>query len=80
MCNLAEVLRCVNIALLCVQENAADRPNMLDVTAKLSSKTMILDVPKHPAYFNLMVGNEEDSSTTKSCSINGVTISVATAR
>ncbi|VAH99444.1 unnamed protein product [Triticum turgidum subsp. durum] len=80
MCEPTELMRSINIALLCVQENAVDRPNMLDVTAMLSSKTMILHVPKHPAYFNLMVGNEEDSSTTKSCSINGVTISVATAR
>ncbi|XP_037424979.1 putative receptor-like protein kinase At4g00960 [Triticum dicoccoides] len=75
-----EMMRSINIALLCVQENAVDRPNMLDVTAMLSSKSMILHVPKQPAYFNLRVGNEEDSSTTDSCSVNSVTISVATAR
>ncbi|XP_047053489.1 cysteine-rich receptor-like protein kinase 10 [Lolium rigidum] len=80
MCNLAEVLRCVNIALLCVQENAADRPNMLDVTSMLSSETMILRKPKHPAYFNLRVGNEEDSFATQSCSVNDVTLSVISAR
>ncbi|KAM3206441.1 hypothetical protein ACQJBY_061881 [Aegilops geniculata] len=79
-CEPTEMMRSINIALLCVQENALDRPNMLDVTAMLSSKTMILHVPKHPAYFNLRVGNEDDSSTNESCSINGVTISVATAR
>uniref|UniRef100_M8ARJ6 Cysteine-rich receptor-like protein kinase 10 n=1 Tax=Aegilops tauschii TaxID=37682 RepID=M8ARJ6_AEGTA len=48
-----EIMRCINIALLCVQENAVDRPNMLDVTTMLSSKTMILREPKHPPYFNL---------------------------
>nr|XP_040250882.2 cysteine-rich receptor-like protein kinase 10 isoform X2 [Aegilops tauschii subsp. strangulata] len=75
-----EIMRCINIALLCVQENAVDRPNMLDVTTMLSSKTMILREPKHPPYFNLRVGNEEDTSATQSCSINGVTLSIATAR
>jgi hypothetical protein len=57
-------LRYMSIALLCVQENAADRPTMLDVVARLSGKTMILAEPKHPAYFNLRVGNEEGSTGT----------------
>ncbi|XP_062200552.1 cysteine-rich receptor-like protein kinase 10 [Phragmites australis] len=61
-------------------ENAADGPTMLDVVAMLSSKTKILAEPKHPAYFNVRVGNEEALSTaTKSCSINDMTISVTTA-
>ncbi|KQJ81936.1 cysteine-rich receptor-like protein kinase 10 isoform X1 [Brachypodium distachyon] len=75
-----EIMRCINIALLCVQENAADRPTMLDVVAMLSSKTMILRETKHPAYFNLRVGNEEASTGTQSCSVNDLTISVTTAR
>ncbi|VAI70190.1 unnamed protein product [Triticum turgidum subsp. durum] len=76
----AEMMRCINVGLLCVQENAADRPNMLDVTAMLSSKTMLLRGPKHPAYFNLRVGDEEDSFATHSYSVNDITISVATPR
>jgi len=80
MHNSVEIRRCMNIALLCVQENAADRPTMLDVVAMLSSKTKILAEPKHPAYFNVRVGNEEASTTTKSSSINEMTISVTTPR
>jgi hypothetical protein len=76
-----ELMRCMNIGLLCVQENAVDRPTMLDVVAMLSSKTKILAEPKHPAYFNVRVGNGEASTnTTKSCSINEMTISVTTPR
>ncbi|KAL6906272.1 hypothetical protein ACP4OV_003873 [Aristida adscensionis] len=75
-----EVMRCINIALLSVQENAADRPTMSDVVAMLSNKTMILAEPKQPAYFNVRVGNEEAPTTTDSCSINYITISVATPR
>ncbi|RLN30994.1 cysteine-rich receptor-like protein kinase 10 [Panicum miliaceum] len=76
----AEVMRCMNIALLCVQEKAADRPTMLDVVAMLSSKTMVLAEPKRPGYFNLRVGNEEAFSATRQSSINDMTISVTTGR
>ncbi|KAG2550069.1 hypothetical protein PVAP13_9KG241800 [Panicum virgatum] len=77
-----DMMRCINIALLCVQENADDRPTMADVVSMLSSeKTTILAEPKQPAYFNVRVGNEEGSTTaTESCSINDMTISVTTPR
>ncbi|VAI70187.1 unnamed protein product [Triticum turgidum subsp. durum] len=32
-----KMMRCINIALLCVQENAADRPTMADVIAMLTN-------------------------------------------
>uniref|UniRef100_A0ACD5TQX5 Uncharacterized protein n=1 Tax=Avena sativa TaxID=4498 RepID=A0ACD5TQX5_AVESA len=50
----AKMMRCINIALLCVQENAVDRPAMEDVVSMLSSETMILDEPKQPAYINVL--------------------------
>ncbi|CAL4915895.1 unnamed protein product [Urochloa decumbens] len=78
----AEMMRCINSALLCVQENAADRPTMADVIAMLNSEaTTTLAEPKQPAYFNVRVGNEGGYTTaTESCSINDVTISVTTPR
>ncbi|KAL6642582.1 hypothetical protein ACP70R_020763 [Stipagrostis hirtigluma subsp. patula] len=79
-CHSEEMMRCINIALLCVQENAADRPTMSDVVAMLSSKIMILAEPKKPAYFNVRMGNEEAPTVTESCSVNYMTISVTTAR
>lgn len=73
-------MRCINIALLCVQENAADRPTMSDVVAMLSSKMMVLAEPKHPGYFNVRVANEEQSVLTEPCSVNDMTISAISAR
>ncbi|BBN69713.1 S-locus lectin protein kinase family protein [Prunus dulcis] len=35
----SEVMRCVHIGLLCIQDNAADRPIMPDVVFMLSSET-----------------------------------------
>ena len=75
-----KMMRCINIALLCVQENAADRPTMADVIAMLSNEAMIIDEPKQPAYFNVRVGNEETSTATESCSINDMTISATLPR
>jgi len=70
----------MNIALLCVQEKAADRPTMLDVVTMLGSKTMVLVEPKHPGYFNLRVENKQAFSATRQSSVNDMTISVTTGR
>uniref|UniRef100_A0A2N9H7D9 Protein kinase domain-containing protein n=1 Tax=Fagus sylvatica TaxID=28930 RepID=A0A2N9H7D9_FAGSY len=46
-------LRYVNIALLCVQEGAADRPTMSDVVAMLSNESAALPYPKQPGFLNV---------------------------
>ncbi|KAL6654946.1 hypothetical protein ACP70R_008411 [Stipagrostis hirtigluma subsp. patula] len=74
-----EVMRCINIALLCVQENAVDRPTMSDVVAMLSSDR-ILPEPKHPAYFYVRVGKEDASMVVVTCSVNDVTLSTLDGR
>lgn len=47
----SEIIRCINIALLCVQDNVADRPNMAEVVTMLSSNQLTLPVPSKPAFF-----------------------------
>ncbi|XP_078158288.1 cysteine-rich receptor-like protein kinase 6 isoform X4 [Carex rostrata] len=46
----SELLRCTQIALLCVQENPGDRPTTSNVTVMLSSETMSLQTPSRPAF------------------------------
>ncbi|TVU17829.1 hypothetical protein EJB05_33889, partial [Eragrostis curvula] len=75
-----EVMRCINIALLCVQENAADRPNMSHVVAMLGSEGMTLPEPKHPAYFHVRVTTEDASDVLQQSSLNDVTISAPDGR
>ncbi|CAN1747829.1 G-type lectin S-receptor-like serine/threonine-protein kinase RKS1 [Linum perenne] len=48
-CVPEEVLRCVHVGLLCVQENATDRPNMSAVVLMLNSETP-LPRPNKPAF------------------------------
>ncbi|XP_030969902.1 G-type lectin S-receptor-like serine/threonine-protein kinase At1g67520 [Quercus lobata] len=50
-CSLCEVSRCIHIALLCVQDQATDRPTMLNVVSMLSNETLQLSPPKQPIFF-----------------------------
>ncbi|KAL5839806.1 hypothetical protein ACOSQ4_012414 [Xanthoceras sorbifolium] len=46
-----EMIRCIHIGLLCVQENAADRPTMASVVLMLNSYSVTLPVPSESAFF-----------------------------
>lgn len=45
-----KLMRCLQIALLCVQEDPDDRPTMLEVFSMLKTDTMLIDLPKMPAF------------------------------
>ncbi|KAH9793021.1 cysteine-rich receptor-like protein kinase 26-related [Citrus sinensis] len=83
-----EVLKCIHIGLLCVQEAAADRPSMSDIVTMLSSYSKTSPEPSKPAFFSsresLGSDLEERGNTSQSDksntvplqqSINEVTIS-----
>ncbi|XP_052203607.1 cysteine-rich receptor-like protein kinase 10 isoform X8 [Diospyros lotus] len=68
-----EVLRCIHIALLCVQEDPEDRPTMANVIVTLNSFSVNLPVPEQPAFFvgsrtrsQVQKGLETDQSTSTS--------------
>ncbi|KAJ9169028.1 hypothetical protein P3X46_020498 [Hevea brasiliensis] len=79
-----EVLRCIEIGLLCVQEDPADRPTMGTVVLMLNSYSVTLPVPRQPAFvLNSRSGQsltlkalESDQSTSKSaqCSVDEASI------
>ncbi|TYJ48590.1 hypothetical protein E1A91_A01G073300v1 [Gossypium mustelinum] len=48
--NATEVLRCINVALLCVQQSPLDRPNMSLVLLMLCGDS-VLPQPKQPGFF-----------------------------
>ncbi|KAB2636886.1 G-type lectin S-receptor-like serine/threonine-protein kinase CES101 [Pyrus ussuriensis x Pyrus communis] len=50
-CNGNQLLRCIHVSLLCVDETAADRPTMSDVISMLTNESMELPEPKKPAYY-----------------------------
>ncbi|KAF7153001.1 hypothetical protein RHSIM_Rhsim01G0040400 [Rhododendron simsii] len=45
-----KLVRYMQIALLCVQENPADRPSMLELSSILKNETAAMNTPKRPAF------------------------------
>ncbi|KAL7116894.1 hypothetical protein ACP275_03G034700 [Erythranthe tilingii] len=46
-----DMMRCIHIALLCVQQEAVDRPTMASVVVMLNSSTITLPIPKEPGFY-----------------------------
>jgi hypothetical protein len=76
------VLRYVNIALLCVQESAYDRPTMSDVVPMLSNESVVLPYPEEPAFLNMRSMSKVNpiNNMPQICSLNGATISTMEGR
>uniref|UniRef100_M4FIR9 Cysteine-rich receptor-like protein kinase 10 n=1 Tax=Brassica campestris TaxID=3711 RepID=M4FIR9_BRACM len=51
-CNKSEVVRCIHIGLLCVQEDPIDRPALSTILVMFTSNTMTLPVPRRPGFFD----------------------------
>ncbi|WJZ99558.1 hypothetical protein VitviT2T_017993 [Vitis vinifera] len=76
-CDVAEFLRCVNVGLLCVQEDPSDRPVMSNVVFLLGSETATLPTPKQPAFTvrRGVFSTASSSSKPETCT-NELTVSV----
>lgn len=46
----SEVLKCIHIGLLCVQESPSDRPGMSNVILMLVGRSTTLPAPSRPAF------------------------------
>lgn len=75
--NLSEVMRCIHISLLCVQQHPENRPSMASVVLMLGGEST-LPKPKEPGFFKDRGPSETNSSTSKveSASANEITISL----
>ncbi|XP_015893285.2 cysteine-rich receptor-like protein kinase 34 isoform X2 [Ziziphus jujuba] len=59
-----KVFRCLQVALLCVQENPEDRPSMLEIYSMLRNDTKAISTPKRPAFSVKEDDNVGSSSVT----------------
>jgi hypothetical protein len=70
-----EVIRCIHIGLLCVQEDPANRPTMATVVLMLDSYSVSLQLPQQPAFLLRSRATrktptkelQDDSSTSQMC-------------
>ncbi|GMI84364.1 hypothetical protein HRI_002105600 [Hibiscus trionum] len=62
-----KLIRCMQVALLCVQENAADRPSMVEVFSILKKESnAAICTPKRPAYSVTRDESKESTNTERS--------------
>ncbi|KAI3914713.1 hypothetical protein MKW92_021887 [Papaver armeniacum] len=78
-----EILRCIHVGLLCVEEFAIDRPTMATTLSMLTSEIATLPAPKNPAFTERRVSSDSSSSrkipqsnSNKRYSNNDVTITI----
>ncbi|XVF70458.1 hypothetical protein PTKIN_Ptkin11bG0163200 [Pterospermum kingtungense] len=77
------LLRYIHVALLCVQEIAADRPTMSEVVVMLTNELTVLNSPKEPAFSNArsaINNRSQPASRPELCSVNNMTVSLMEAR
>ncbi|KAK9706463.1 hypothetical protein RND81_07G127000 [Saponaria officinalis] len=81
--NDGEVMRCIQLGLLCAQESVKDRPTMANVVLTLESYSVTLPIPEHPDLFtrsrvestiSKMDGSNDSSSKSNPMSVNEVSI------
>ncbi|CAL5408666.1 unnamed protein product [Camellia sinensis] len=75
----SEILRCVNVGLLCVQEFAIDRPTISTVLSMLNSEISYLPTPKQPAFTQTPKSLSSQESLSR-CSRNELTVTIVDGR
>ncbi|GJZ72205.1 G-type lectin S-receptor-like serine/threonine-protein kinase [Tanacetum coccineum] len=79
--NPSEVIRSIEVGLLCVQQSPEDRPDMSSVVLVLGTEGA-LPTPKQPAFFteNNLLGSDFSSSSYPTSSTNDLTVTEIVAR
>nr|CAD1829332.1 unnamed protein product [Ananas comosus var. bracteatus] len=70
-CPIHEVLRCIHIGLLCVQENPVNRPQMSSVFLMLTRNKMKLRPPSQPAFCFKEISEETSILSREPNSLGG---------
>ncbi|MBA0556400.1 hypothetical protein Golob_026505 [Gossypium lobatum] len=72
----SEIMRCIHLGLLCVQDNIDSRPTMASVVLMLSSYSISLPVPSRPA-FSMHSTMETETKSQSSSLSNQVSVNEA---
>ena len=75
-----EAFRCIQIGLLCVQDNPNSRPLMSSVVFMLENETTLRSVPKQPMYFSQWYLEAQETGENTNSSMNDASVSVLEGR
>ena len=81
-CFEMEILRCIHVGLLCVQDFANDRPSVSIVISMLKHEIIDLPLPKRPAFTERHIVPNAGSSqhNPSKSSVNNVTVTMVQGR
>ena len=81
-CFEMEILRCIHVGLLCVQDFVNDRPSVSIVISMLKSEIINLPLPKQPAFTERHTAPNAGSSqhNPSKSSVNNVTVTMVQGR
>ncbi|XP_052183229.1 cysteine-rich receptor-like protein kinase 44 isoform X2 [Diospyros lotus] len=75
--SIQDMIKCIHLGLLCVQEDVAERPTMASVVLMLNNVSVSLPQPSEPAFFvrrEFDPTRTESSSQSNNASLNTVSI------
>lgn len=72
----SEALRCIQVGLLCVQQNPDERPTMWSVLSMLENENMLLSHPKQPGFYTERMFSKKDKLSAETSSSNEVTVTL----
>jgi hypothetical protein len=76
----SEVLRCVQVGLLCVQERPEDRPDMAAVFLALGNPAAVLPQPRHPGFCSDRGSASTQGECSSTCTVNDLTVTIMEGR
>ncbi|GJN32665.1 hypothetical protein PR202_gb21185 [Eleusine coracana subsp. coracana] len=76
----SEVLRCVQVGLLCVQERPEDRPHMAAVFLALGNPGAVVPQPRHPGFCSDRGSASTDGEWSTTCTVNDLTVTMVQGR
>jgi hypothetical protein len=81
-CFEMEILRCIHVGLLCVQDFANDRPSVSIIISMLKSEIIDLPLPKQPAFTERQIAPNACSTqhNPSKSSANNVTVTMVQGR
>lgn len=74
----SEILRCIHVGLLCVQQQPENRPNMLSVALMLKGEKLLPE-PSEPGFY-AGINRGVCAQAFERCSVNEASISLLEAR
>ncbi|XP_023634697.1 cysteine-rich receptor-like protein kinase 8 isoform X5 [Capsella rubella] len=75
-CQRSEVVRCIHIGLLCVQNDPVQRPTVSTICVMLTSNSITLPMPQQPGYFIQHRPEKDPLDTDQSTSTKTVPVSI----